>query len=521
MVHRRGTQPSVCYVRTEINPTIPCVGNLTWHFEGFSWTFSQCRIQQTYKDHKWDRVFHGWAHKILDRRWRWPYFLFSIRANVYDNGAIRNQQSAKTILGNIFAFMGESVDLTDMPDVFYPELVYENAPATEVIDRILQETLTTIVGTLSDGFRVLRLGTGVLPPPDDALHPIEPFCAESAPQSITVQMRPTVFQFPLFLEPVVARPATPAIPEVQEIVRLRQHAPGQFQGITQGYRNLTPFIPWLGLETSSVASIANEMEMSPGGSFNDAFTLFRLAINHDWFQFSPEVYGVNIHGGKGISAPTYPVNVSSIAQVNLLPRLLDGTEPYLFGRYYGSTQFVDLGMSDALLSPFRAGAYRNFEMIPELYAVKTADPVFLPTDRVAYSAGAPNEGTGWATEPILWLYAAYNIRDEQGQPVRLQYSRTLGGGGAHRVFPGYLSHSLVYINEGTVRDNRSQVEAYANDLLDAIQGSFTSSAAYDISYAGIQPFETSGLITRLDWVADSVQAPRSRVLIQVEDDLWD
>ena len=528
MVHRRGVLPSVCNVRAEIDASYPCGGTLAWTYGASTWIFTGCRVQQTYKDHQYERDFVGWNHQILDRRASWPDTRLTVYANVFQGGAVRFQKDAKVILQEAFAAIGELVDLSLMPEGFYPEVYMEDIPATVLIKHVLAQTFTTIVPTLSDGFAVVPLGSGAIPSFDDATHRVEPFCSGVGPSEIRVDMRPTVFQYPVFMEAVVIRPSSD--PQGREIVPLRQHASSQWLGLASGYRNLNPFVPWPGTERVPLSSITTEFEASAAGpSYNHAFTMFRLGITHEIPALSPAVIGVLSHNGKGISAPGYDVDIESLSQVTLLENLVDGEKPWLFGRYHGSTQYLGMdsmpaGPADTMLSPFRGTSYRNFQLTPELWSVRTADPIFLPTHRIPIDYSNPDstaEGTGWATEPILWLYCAYMLRDTDGRPVRKSYSRSIGGAGGTFAYRANMAHVLIYRNNAVTVNNQASLDSSGSDILDAIELAMGSYPHYDITYGGIKPFLPSGKITRTDWQCDAVKPPTSRVLIGVEDDLWD
>ena len=476
----RGVSPSICTAFIAPQQAILDLppGTLTISDGQTEVSFSGCLVEQANSRMRWDGTHWRWAIHIVDRRrgWRNATVTGEFNSRLSDGEIVTaTKKSARELMQLCLDACGEAADVSAAPNNVYPYVRWGAERADVALAKLLDYTACEVVPTLSDTFKIVRLGVG-----EDLITPHQVHyhlrhIPRTTPSRLEIIGAPTIYQNKLLLQ-VIAEDTD----DSQKTLQTVSYALGNW-----GYENPITF-PGVG----SVSALAQRKALE---------SVYRR-------------YRVQEQASGGLNVPGSNTGVESISQYFPLFEPLVEAALDLEQNPWVRLAFVEgffWQICDACDSQDDFTAYTGqFRFQGDRGEVYFPAPVF----------GMQN---GLVTEPDLYVTCAHWLRAVDGQLDRVRFSRQLEGEGPTETL---LRVELFEAKRATYDENiqtgivvtPSGLEAEAQAYLDLFEGKYADPVAGEGHYWGLVAQELDGRIAQIYWRCGAEILPRTQISLNAE-----
>jgi hypothetical protein len=482
----RGIYPSVATIFCLPQATLDLEpGTLTFTSGGTSIEFPGAAPDLAYLRKYGDNSNQRWSLQILDRRWRWKYGTISGEYNIRVGGTVTedSRKNAKELADLLLDAIGESnYDTSRVPTSVYPYANWEGVNPAEALQTLCDYVACEVVLGLDNRVTIWPAGVGAdAPELSSQRHPRFNLKSRRVPARIIVQGGLDIFQVKFVLE---------AIGREKE---------GDHKLIADLSFADEDDTDWSEQSPWSFPTVTDDEDRA--AAFE---TLWR------WWRIKQLADG-------GMQPPGCQEAVTELDQLlPLLPELieaftdLDEVErpltPYVDGNFWAYGDSIDNTDDVRYLG--------SWTLDQKLGIVKAAKPILYL------------DSTGFFSAPTLYLTACCNVKDADGQPVRLEEEGNASGTGdlilrrpeLVRAFHTKYDGASV---EETI-DNLGEVTPEAQAYVGFFQQKFNDPWSYEIEYADIVPVGPDGKIAQVKWschVNGDARPPLTHIGVNAEFDV--
>lgn len=421
---------------------------------------------------------HYQVFVVLDRRWLWRKSWITQAYNVRrTDGSIDpgTQQSLAGIVSDIFAVIGESVDVSAVSAAEYPEVIYDRDNCVDMLEELLHSRGYVISLNTNDTVTIYRRGVGsVLPVNYDVVNQSISINPPERPLYLTALCNKTVIQSKLLMKPV-------------------------------------------GIDTDGQIRLVEDLSYAPAGGWNDTDL---IGFNHISDPIEKELAIKSV--GKW-----YQVH----SQADETFDISSGDTNYNPGQFTVSDASQYLPLSDDLLSSHSdvyGGVVSNKSYVEGTFleTVENANPPresntddFTRVDSREWSldtkrgivkfiqpALRKDAGpvAGALTFAKVYLTCSYSVHDS-GSYVKERHFRVLnlGGLGEEIEEVDELQRQIIVSYSGSsvtgISDNLGTVNTAADLYLQSSQYKYATQSGNTLLYRGIYPLNTDGITLQIRW----------------------
>lgn len=417
---------------------------------------------------------HYQVFVILDRRWLWKKKWITQAYNLRNpDGSIiaATQRSLAGIVSDIFAVIGEVVDISAVSSTEYPELILDHDNCVDVIEELLNPRGYVISLHCDDTVHIYRRGVGAIIPFNlDVVTQNTSIDPPEVPQYLTALGSKTLIQSKLKMLPV-------------------------------------------GIDTDGSIKSVNSLSYKPSGGW-DSTDLFKfnyvtsdaareLAIQTvgKWYQVASqadETFDLNF-GYTNYNPGRF--TVTSAGQYLPLSDSLLTTTTDINGRVINDRAFVEGKFWDdgrgTNTASFTRVDHRDWTLDGERGIIRFREPALKKT---------PGPVSGNFTFADVYLTCAYSVYNPYSYIKDRQYrSINLGGLGEDIEEVDELQRAISFsyaANSSTVdgvSDNLASFDSAADLYLNASQYKYTTQSGRTLLYRGLYPINTDGITLQVKW----------------------
>lgn len=536
MVHTHGVAPSVCVMRVIPSDDwsnggvgLPNQGDLSFGDDRVNEVlFRDCVVKSAnFVKSESEDIPHLWEVVLLDRRARWAGVRIDGHYNVHDGEGLLSiprrpktgdptdySWSASDLAAHLLDKLGETgYTITGLPDDYYPEYSFVQTPVVSALADLLDMCGCRLALGLDNTVRIFGLNEGGdVPDRDDATHIPHPYRG-LFPSEIEFVCEPTIYHGLLKLLPV----------NFINNTELSYRGYGNIQGSTYADGPATEFAGPYGYQT-----VVDRSEY-------DIYSYQRLSfgtMNHLEHMRLYKVYWLEgAYGQDGKETQLLPeLSIERSEDIVPMPYQASSVRDEV-GEIYGDVYatYTDKGKSSGGLVNETArvfGSFHNngvaalwrrkewghlysgrFEYLPGSGLVKFDEPVY---SLIAF----PSRGSSYSRAVIagppahLSILTGFMLKDAQGQLKRYRESRRLDFGQDFGQYKATVQLKntrrflrIQYNNRdepfprifGYLKDNLQFVKNTIQNLLDHYESAYRA-GLYNVTYVGIVPIETTGLV---------------------------
>jgi len=458
-----GAEPSTCVIRG-LPDNLPRIGDLRLvdDSNGTNVIFRDCLFAGVSYDE------HIPEYRLLDRRWKWRGGLISMAFNVPVAGGpeINNEMPPQQIASALFNAMGEpNANVSALPNVPRPHVNWESVEPRHAL-AYLCEMLGCVPGLdpFTNRATIYRYGEGNQNIQSDSLHLPRDYSAGYLPRELAVIFGPTVFQTFFKIEAVVFNAAN-------DLVSIGDG----FDPVAADIRNSAA--PWAGFPALSDDQPNKAVEYASA-----------KASGYRYYRIVGSDNGLNIPGYGAIQSINQVMPVfNNLAERfdNLIGFPAGAYDPYVIGKFWS---YEYCGVTPATEQRYEL----PFRIHGDAGVVEFQHPVFQTAA----------DGTPEACE-VLYLYAAHNIRDANGNLVSHSEVRNLGntnGAGVHGIRQTGAFRKII--NGGAI-DNFAALQLHANQILDAAEPRWQARVTRQHRSLGFEGVAPDGNMWQTTWASGS------------------
>ena len=439
-------------------------GEFAWNSDVDSLSFPRCTLDIAHLRKRETPLGWRWDVNVFDRRYYWWKYTIDGDYNRRRGDGqllVSSKKSARQLARIILDIVNEpDADVSGMPDDVYPRCKWVAANAAVALQWLCEYCSTAIGFDIGGAVKLTAYGEGADLPTIFRVNPSWKF-GLAKPSALLAVSGPTVYQSRLALTPVMLDEDDDTMRSVSDV----------------GYKP------------------TNDWTYEPWTNFGNVGDEFRFHANREFCQWWQPYAQAN----GGLAVPGSDTVISSIQQIlPLLPDLasviVNGGDELEFTWPYPYSLRGDFWpLSDVPVNAVDQEWIGQFWVHLRTGLTKTEYPVFVINE------GSPNP----LDTVKLYLTAAYNVRNADGELDRLKESQSLGGEtGVHVLVRPEVFGSRIQLYgdnnaPGEVRDTREAARTELKAYLTQFAKRYVTGLCDVAEVAGFQRCPLDGKIAQI------------------------